>query len=56
MAWETLSMRKSLEVLRLSPEQKLSVRKVARSCCLARTQGQLIPSGVRHGGPAAGSM
>jgi len=37
MAWETLSMRKLLEVLRLSLEQKLSVRKIARSCSLARS-------------------
>jgi len=37
MAWETLSMRKLSEVLRLSLEQKVSVRSVARSCCLARS-------------------
>jgi len=37
MAWETLSMRKLSEVLRLSLEQKLSVRRIARSCCLARS-------------------
>ena len=37
MARETLSMRKLSEVLRLSLEQKLSVRKVARSCRLARS-------------------
>ena len=37
MARETLSMRKLSEVLRLSLEQKLSVRQVARSCCLARS-------------------
>lgn len=37
MARETLSMRKVSEVLRLSLEQKLSVRQVARSCCLARS-------------------
>ena len=37
MARETLSMRKLSEVLRLSLEQKLSVRRVARSCCLARS-------------------
>lgn len=36
MARERLSMRKLSEVLRLSLEQKLSARKVARSCCLAR--------------------
>ena len=37
MTWETLSMRKLAEVLRLSLEQKLSVRKIARSCCLPRS-------------------
>jgi transposase len=37
MAWETLSMRKLSEVLRLSLEQKLSVRRIARSCRLARS-------------------
>lgn len=37
MAWETLSMRKLSEVLRLSLEQKQSVRRIARSCCLARS-------------------
>ena len=37
MARERLSMRKLSEVLRLSLEQKLSARKVARSCCLARS-------------------
>lgn len=37
MARETLSMRKLSEVLRLSLEQKLSVRQVARCCCLARS-------------------
>ncbi len=37
MAWETLTMRKLSEVLRLSLEQKLSVRRIARSCCLARS-------------------
>ena len=37
MARETLSMRKLSEVLRLSLEQKLSVRQIARSCCLARS-------------------
>lgn len=37
MAWETLSMRKLWEVLRLSREQKLSVRQIARSCQLARS-------------------
>jgi transposase len=37
MARETLSMRKLSEVLRLSLEQKLSVRRIARSCCLARS-------------------
>jgi len=37
MAWETLSMRKVSEVLRLSLEQKLSVRQIARSCCVARS-------------------
>jgi len=37
MAWERLSMRKLSEVLRLSLEQKLSVRRIARSCCLARS-------------------
>lgn len=37
MARETLSMRKVSEVLRLSLEQKLSVRQVARSCGLARS-------------------
>jgi transposase len=37
MAWETLSMRKLSEVLRLSLEQKVSVRGIARSCCLARS-------------------
>jgi len=37
MAREGLSMRKLSEVLRLSLEQKLSVRQIARSCCLARS-------------------
>ena len=37
MARETLSMRKLQEVLRLSQEQKLSVRAIARSCCVARS-------------------
>jgi len=37
MARETLSMRKLSEVLRLSLEQKLSVRQVALSCRLARS-------------------
>ncbi len=37
MARETLSMRKVSEVLRLSLEQRLSVRQIARSCCLARS-------------------
>jgi len=37
MARETLSMRKLSEVLRLSLEQKLSARQVARSCRLARS-------------------
>jgi len=37
MAREMLSMRKLSEVLRLSLEQKLSVRQIARSCCLARS-------------------
>ena len=37
MARETLSMRKIQEVLRLSQEQKLSVRAIARSCCVARS-------------------
>ena len=37
MAREMLSMRKLSEVLRLSLEQKVSVRKIARSCCLARS-------------------
>lgn len=37
MTKETLSMRKLSEVLRLSLEQKLSVRQIARSCCLARS-------------------
>ena len=37
MPWETLSMRKLSEVLRLGLEQKLSVRQIARSCCLARS-------------------
>ena len=37
MARETLSMRKLSEVLRLSLEQKLSVRQIARSCRLARS-------------------
>ena len=37
MAWETLSMLKLSEVLRLSLEQKLSVRRIARSCGLARS-------------------
>ena len=37
MVWETLSMRKVSEMLRLSLEQKLSVRKIARSCCLPRS-------------------
>jgi len=32
-----LSMRKIQEVLRLSQEQKLSVRAIARSCCVARS-------------------
>ena len=39
MARETLSMRKLQEVLRLSQEQKLSVRAIARSCCVARSTG-----------------
>lgn len=37
MAREMLSMRKIQEVLRLSQEQKLSVRAIARSCCVARS-------------------
>ena len=37
MARETLSMRKLSEVLRLSLEQKLSIRRIARSCCVARS-------------------
>lgn len=37
MAREMLSMRKLSEVLRLSLEQKISVRQIARSCCLARS-------------------
>lgn len=37
MAREMLSMRKLSEVLRLSLEQKVSVRKIARSCSLARS-------------------
>ena len=37
MPRETLSMRKISEVLRLSLEQKLSVRQIAKSCCLARS-------------------
>ena len=37
MAREMLSMRKLSEVLRLSLEQKVSVRMIARSCCLARS-------------------
>lgn len=37
MARERLSMRKISEVLRLSLEQKVSVRKIASSCCLARS-------------------
>ena len=37
MARERLSMRKLSEVLRLSLEQKLSVRRIASSCCLARS-------------------
>jgi len=37
MAREMLSMRKLSEVLRLRLGQKVSVRKIARSCCLARS-------------------
>jgi len=37
MARERLSMRKISEVLRLSLERKLSFRKIANSCCLARS-------------------
>ena len=37
MAKEKLSMRKITEVLRLSQEQKLSFRAIARSCRLARS-------------------
>lgn len=37
MAKERLSMRKLSEVLRLRLEQKLSVRKIALGCCLARS-------------------
>ena len=37
MSRETLSMRKLSEVLRLSLGQKLAVRRVARSCCVARS-------------------
>jgi len=37
MAREMLSMRKLSEVLRLKLEQKVSVRKIAGSCCLARS-------------------
>ena len=37
MTWETLSMQKVSEVLRLSLEQKLSVRRIACSCGLARS-------------------
>ena len=37
MAREMLSMRKLSEVLRLRLEQKVSVRTIARSCCLARS-------------------
>lgn len=37
MAREILSMRKIQEVLRLSQGQKLSVRAIARSCCVARS-------------------
>ena len=37
MAREKLSMRKITEVLRLSQEQKLSFRAIARSCSLARS-------------------
>jgi transposase len=37
MAREMLSMRKLSEVLRLSLEQKASIRQIARSCCLARS-------------------
>ena len=37
MARELLSMRKLSEVLRLSLEQQVSVRRIAASCCLARS-------------------
>ena len=37
MAREKLSMGKITEVLRLSQEQKLSIRAIARSCSLARS-------------------
>ena len=37
MAREMLSMRKLSEVLRMRLEQKVSVRKIAGSCCLARS-------------------
>ena len=37
MAREMLSMRKLSEVLRLSLDRKISVRQIARSCCLARS-------------------
>jgi len=37
MAREKLSMRKITEVLRLSQEQKLSIRAIARSCRVARS-------------------
>ena len=61
MARETLSMRKLSEVLRLSLERKLSVRQVARSCCLARSTvsdylGRAQAAGRRDGrGPVGGS-
>ena len=37
MAREKLSMRKITEVLRLSQEQKLSIRTITRSCRVARS-------------------
>ena len=57
MARETLSMRKLQEVLRLSQEQKLSVRAIARSCCVARSTvadylGRARASGVSWPLPA----
>lgn len=50
MARETLSMRKVSEVLRLSLEQKVSVRGIARSCGVPRsTVGDYLARALRAG-------